>query len=274
MEKEIFDIIHSYQDSNRDIDFNFIMEIIMLACKYYDINYYIQNTEIRNDIHRPQAQYNLTTKEIYFNLDSINKVLFSLNDEFESLKYNKSFRYLYATKILLHEIEHAYQHKKLEEQNDIESEILRAEYYPAYDIMKNNILLRIPKIIYHKALRERYYYFSPSERLAEHGACECIEKVAFTMKDEQSYDIIKHLKYRNILRGYNVGLRNDLSCNPTKTYLEKINPGYDYSIIEDLASGMNQYDRIRFGLEVDKEKLNKTAQEMELVYKKIKNNRI
>lgn len=274
MEKEIFNIINTYQSLGKGIDFDYIMEIIILASKYYDINNYIKNTEIRNDIHRPQAQYNVTTKEIYVNLDFIDKVLLSLNEEFESLKQNKSFLYLYTAKILLHEIEHAYQHKKIEEQNGVESEILRAEYKPAYDIMKNNILLKIPKMLYHTNLRNKYYVFSPSERLAEHSACECIEKVAITMQDEESYDIIQHFKYGNILRGYNIGLRNDLSCAPTKTYLEKINSGYDYTIIEGLSSSMNQYNKIRFGLEADKEELNKIAMEWQLVYKKVRNNRI
>lgn len=272
MEKEILDIINEYQHMDKDIDIDFIMRIITLARKYYNLKHYVENTEIRYDTNMPQAQYNVIAKEIYVNPEFINKVLFSLNDEFKNLKYNKLFRYLYTSKILLHEIEHANQHKKIREQNDIESEILRAEYSVSYDIMQNSTLVKIPKLIYQNKLRKKYYDFSPSERLAEHIACEHIEKIANEIQDETSCNLIQHFKYWNILRGYNVGVINNLSNSPTKTYLEKINPSYDYSIIANLEKDISQYDKIKFGLEADKKELNKTAYKWQLVYNKIKKN--
>lgn len=273
MEQEISSIISKYQTLNKDIDLDFIIEIIILYSDHYDLNDYILNTTIFNNASMPQAQYNITNKEIYMNPISINKILLELDNEFEVLKHSKSFGYLYVIKILLHEIEHAYQQKKLNEQSDLESEILRAEYSHAYDIMRENILLRIPKMLYLNKLKDKYYNYSPSERLAEHIACEKIEKISFTMQDEKSYDVFQHFKYGNILRGYNVGLINYLSDAPTKTYLEKVNPCYAYSIIENLGQNMSQDERMKFGLEVEKEILNKTAQEWQRVYVKIKNNK-
>lgn len=268
MENEIADLVYVYSNGNKDIDFEFVNQIVVIAKKYYCLDDYIKKTIIYNGGFQNLAEYAISKKELCFYFEAMNIELSSLANEFECTSQSILFKYLYSVKVILHEIEHAYQHKKVKELNNIEGEILKAEYCPIYNIMETKTLLQIVKLIKMSNLRKKYYNLSPSERLAEINACETSQKVSLLLEEEMCYDVVDYYRLNKILSGYSV--KSEFSNIPTKTYLEKVNPNYDYSNVVNLSKILSSEELMRYGLESSYDEIKNTESKINVLKNKIK----
>lgn len=269
MEEEIFKIIYKYFNDNREIDANFVFNIIEVAKKYYSLDDYIRKIKVYEANPGSEACYYLNPKKIEVYTKALNATLDNLTDIFPVLYYDPLFKYLYCIKLLIHEVEHANQQKKIKELNNIESEILKAEFEPCYKLKKQNFLAFL-KIISLNQARNKHYTLSPCERLAETSACEFAQNLSLQIGNVLNYEVFEYFKLKNgILRGYNIGLARDLSYTPTKTYLKIINPQYDFSKIEELSYELDLTDKMRLGLEVPMQELNNTAEKEYVLYNRI-----
>jgi len=269
MEEEILNIIYKYFKDNKKIDPDFVFSIIDSLVEYYDLDDYIRKIKVYEANPGTQACYYLNTKKIEVYTKAINASLDKHFDSFPSLYYEHLFKYLYAIKILTHEVEHANQQKKIKDLNDIESEILKAEFAPCYELNKHKFLLFL-KTINLNRIRDKYYALSPGERLAEAAACEFAQKLSMEVGNPLTYEVFEFLRLHNITRGYNTGLIRDLSHTPTKTYLKAINPQYDFSKVEQISSELDTTYRMRLGLEVPMVDLINTVEKRYVLYDKIR----
>ncbi len=268
MHEELKKLVLKYSGDEKDIDDNFINNTITIASNYYALTEYIKNIYNLRKRWTTCASYLLHDKAIITDLYLILESLNYIEDDFIFLKNSKNFKYLYAIQVLLHEVEHANQQKMLYEDNNIESEILNAEFAPSYKVKDALIIKRFFVYKKLKKLRNKFYVFSPSERLANIKSFEVGEKISKILEDEFCHDVMQYYKLKNLLNGYNVGLINYNSNIPTKFYLQQINPNYDFNKIKKMSEQLDSETLIKLGLEASPEELHQISQKnMQLVLK-------
>lgn len=260
MLEELAKLVIEYSHEQKNIDDSFIKKVIIIANKYYLLNDYINDVVVFKKYWNASASYGLDNKFIIANIHSINKSIEKLENEFPCLKKTQLFKYLYCVQILFHEIEHVKQQRIVEKIDDIESEILRAEFMPFYKAKDATIIKRFFEYRKQTKLYHQFYIFSPSERLAQINSFETITEVCGLLDDEISYNLMKYYKFENLLKGYNIGLINYLANIPTKFYLQKTNPNYDYGKVEKMSVGLDPESLIKFGLYSSSEELYKISQ--------------
>jgi len=274
VDDEIIDVLYSYFKNNKDIDSVFINKLANLAIKYYCLDEYIQNVVFDDSTSlsiMPQASFYFETKEIYFYNKSIMNAFNNFSSQLNKTYDSNMFKYLFVLNVLLHEIEHGNQQRKINTVNDIESEILRAEYQTRIEALKKNKLKKMLLAFKLQRIAQEYYMFAPSERFAENFSCQKVQAIAKKIGDEISYHIMEYIRLDNILRGYNIELTSNSSNAPTKTYLKKINPNFNYSNIENLSYNIKKEDMIKLGLETPRDELNKISKKRLVLSKRIMN---
>lgn len=249
--------------TKRVIDESFIAEIIEIVINALGLNDYVKSYKINN---KPwdgskrikTAKYNYSTKRIVFNLQTT----------LEFYKYNsKNLRidsweivaiiYDCVMQALLHELEHAYQVKKMKQKDkDLESTILVCTNIPVllYDQYEELIEKGMTEQeIYDltdnaNQISKIYYTYSPIERLAEyysHKTMATIIKELRMLPNISYYECLNLCQ--SLLRGYS------LNITPTKYYFEMLGISELWPKINREGLNLDIESRASLGLSISEE---------------------
>lgn len=264
MEEHIAQLIYDYIKHKKNIDF-FINDTIKMIIEYLHLEEYIK--DIKPLIHKTAlARYNIATKTLYINYQKI--FVYSQNImkiDFPNSNPSLSSKYIILTQILMHEIKHVLQHKQTIEQKSAESIILHEDLnvvnYIISEVEAGNIsiLKGFYKVFERKKIYNKLYEYSPSERLAEIDSAKTAFTIAEKLRDEATSILMLLKYYESHLSGYNVGIEQSKSNEPTKFYLDSINGNPRWEEIVALSKNLSQIHRIRLGLKANPNELQKIA---------------
>lgn len=289
MELEILKLIYDYSANGKLADIKFVDKLIEIVVSKKSLNNYVRNVQFtnkldKNDYEVVAATYNPQNMEILVDYESIqinieNKSYY--DPLFHTLE-QAMFRNLTITQTILHELEHAYQMKQVDNKSDdsIEAKLVNASFVLEY-AMKNPRFLTallngeiptkdfISYIIQHKKLYKQYYHFNPAERLAQVKSFKTIINSIEPIKNyiPNLYEFQQASLIEEMLRGYQDSW-NQGSC-PTQVYLlgtGQINVWSEldfYSqnpiqLMKNVSDKYNLANRLALGLPVSYEEYNKT----------------
>ena len=290
MENKIMDLIIHYSIQNKEFDEDFVRELVGIVKKERELEGYIDATEIieekapkivdeagvipeeRKDEHN-LAGYHPFTRDIkvYINdlLQYVREMVSIFKISFPEVQDSYLIN-IFATQMLLHELEHAYQAKKIQERKSDESILLKAshpnitifnEYIKkGYSVEEVRALLR-NTIDTYNAL----YHIELGERLANIDSYRTIYSMLGRTKEltPDFYSFIRFTTYSKLLDGYDE--KNGI-LSPTVTFLEakkefsalKSLSWYSENFDESVFLLQKKYklvDRLRLGLPVSVEEL-------------------
>jgi len=273
MYNEIIDILNHYIKNNKDIDCSFVNDIVDIAIKNYNLEEYITHVAFSNQnlsLGYPEASFYISDKKLCFFLEPTKEEIRDIIKEFPIVNKNKSFKFLFALNVLFHEIEHARQQLKINQNSDLESIILNAEYEPQFKLQHQRCFCNLFKAIKLQSLIDKHYWLSPSERMAEISGCNISKEIAIKMDDVISKDVLEYFEFTNLLRGYCSSSSSGIINAPTKFYLKKVNPKYDYSKITLMSKEIdNDITLMRLGLEVSKEGIKEVENKRKVLLRRI-----
>ncbi len=250
VDREIYDLILRYFNFGKTVDDDYYRELLRIVVKGESLESYIK--EIKFDEEVPGGFYTYSERQISIDIRSSSIFanrearLFRFFDEEKRLA-----KLLICAHLLLHEVEHAKQFKLLDSSTDsVEYEILKAsnlehELVSREDYSEDNELLESMLGMW-QSRYYKYYTFCPEERMADIGSYKrCYElsknmgSIALRVSDYLLYSL-----YLSYLKGY------DEISNPTKFYLSRINPKFDYAIIESSLGDVSVGERFYYGIDV------------------------
>ncbi len=240
MELEILRLIYDYSVHGKFIDANLIEQIISTIVSQRDLAQYVRNVEFIHGVDIEDdmityASYNPFTMMIKINCDALRS---SLDDKscydhlFDGVE-QPMFKNFLITQYVLHELEHAYQNRQSQDQEDhsLETTLINAS-------MKLEKMMRDPKILnaiqtdpnfahdmkdyalYTKQLYQRYYVINPAERLAQIRSFRTIVTALEPIKKHvpRLYEFENASLLEELLQGYEESY--DLGICPTQVYLQ------------------------------------------------------
>lgn len=231
MESEILALIYDYSVKGKLVDLKFIDKLIKIVVLRRDLNNYIRNVQFINELTKsPQevtlGSYNPFTMTISIDYESI-KIAMECERFYYSLFTTSEqvwFRNLFITKVILHELEHAFQNKQVANELDdsIETKLVRA--CSVLEWLKKrmkivNLIDEDPLAEYDK-LYNQYYHVNPSERLAEINSLKTIVNSLGQIKKRipELYKAECVSLLNEMLREYLEDRNKCISC-PTQVYL-------------------------------------------------------
>lgn len=279
MKEELLDLLYDYSSKGKLADKEYIEKFIAIVKKYKSLGNYLIGP-----YYLPYSTQNIDTLATYS--FSIRKIQIFYKKIEETIKSDKFCDFMIPEKekvfyknvklsqILLHELEHVNQAKIIEENDNLESRILRltgvgksSEIVAiilkkmGYNDNKIESVLDDKKSIYHK-----YYEFAPHERLAEIKSHEQLTSITSEIGDlvpnvnklEEIYAI------KSMLKGYRI---DNFLISPTVLYLIKQGEigalkrfeWYGRNDYETLCKSKQLYDledRVRLGLPIDQKEYN------------------
>jgi len=267
-------LCNNTKNNTKTLDIRFIDEILDIAIDGKKLNDYVKSYEVNvSELKDNIAEYNGETKKITVYeksmcerllVDLVNTTTcYDVNDFEKELLINS-----FIAQVLLHEVEHANQKRIIENENGLESSILKLcefEISPKTEILfekggydslleKLHIAARLFK---YKVLYNELYDYAPHERLAEiKSNQEIVDSLSFIDRNNIVMRKREIRKLKSVLSGY------DDTFSPTITYLskqanEKLKQFDWYSDSEEETIKLskekyNLKDRMKFGLPIDK----------------------
>lgn len=239
MELEILKLVYDYSINGKLVDSKYIDKIIETVVVKQSLNDYVQNFRFTNDLEKDEngivcATYSPINKEIVLDYESVQLIIENrsyydyLFSDFEQVMY----RNLSITQFILHELEHAYQNKQLDEKQDnsIEKKLINACFMLEY-AMKNQKFIsaiisgEIPiqdfmlYVLQNRELYKQYYKFNPVERLAQTNSFQTIISSIEPIKEyiPNLYELENASLVEEGLKGYQESWEHG-TC-PTEVYL-------------------------------------------------------
>lgn len=175
-------LLNMYIKNNGLNDKKFILECVDVIYSLNDLNGYLKHLRFINMPKNTNAAYSIKKRTIKFNNQYLNK--------------NKNKKHALEKKIsilgtTLHEISHAFQMKKIEQDNDMEAKLLRADF----DLKRSNFNNKLVNLFFDRMYDKLYLCF-PSERLAIYNSSETLINILNLLK-YQDPDIDKYInKYK------------------------------------------------------------------------------
>ena len=266
MEERLAQLIYDYSKHKSKVDKEFINKFLEIIKSDLQLEEYILKSRITHN-RKYLAAYNFMGRSLNTNINLIYKNSdYLVKTEYPNLNLSRMDKYIVFMQVLLHEVEHAKQKRQIDENHcDIESLILREEYKPLNEIwakLENNqaTLKDSKKFTENMKLRKQYYYYSPSERLAESKSSKLTSDIALILDAEISSELMLYNYWNILLSGYNVGLIDDLSDEPTRFYLSHINPSYEWEQIQNLSKNLDNDSLVSLGLKVSNNELHSIAE--------------
>ncbi len=267
MEIDILRLVHRYSIKNKLVDEDFIIKIINSIVDKKELKEEIKNIDIEevspmgNEYRINPAAYDYKEKRIIAYLEDINRQIQLIDRKTPFLnKTEKVFaKNLDITRYLLHEIEHASQHKKVDSNHPtLETNLLRMSFKHSQE--EPNLFLQ-------------KYIYAPSERMAEIDAAENIKKIITPLKQSlptlMEYENIFVLKKR--IKGYErkiYGLEAP-TCNFLFAFEELHSfDFYDQNypkMVENISKNYSTTEILRLGLPIDYDTFSHTEKKL---YKK------
>lgn len=205
---EILKIIYEYSKKKKIIDKYAIDKIIEIVADSKNLNDYIKNVSYTTDRGINVGNYNVANKELSIAISSqaIAPLLENLNQSISHFTDYEAFmaKNFYLCQFILHELEHVYQNKVLEQgtNDSIENTIIRTCFIIKHALdnpdLFNNLLNQSPDDLeklninmhdlmfyttYNPYLYSQTYEFNPIERLAEIKSLTTIKTSLETIKD-------------------------------------------------------------------------------------------
>lgn len=275
MEEKLLHLIYDYVSQNKELDENFANQVVEIAVSNLDLNLYVKKVEFiptQTSLKiNYAARYNLYEKIIEINLYKLIKVLLTYQHKYNFTTEEQVFFIFFSvSKVILHEIEHANQYKKIytkDSSNLVERIILMIS---TFHIMINADKRVLEKCLstgitrkelaeYIRRIQAIYganYNYVPPERLAEYYAYKSL----YNISKNASIDIANltiyelHQVCNSMLKGY-----SDTS-SPTKFYLDVSGNLPFWDIINIKSDGLNLEQKLALGLEVPKIEVLKLTQ--------------
>lgn len=284
MELELLKLIYDYSIKNKLVDNAFIADIIAIAIRYKHLYTHIKSFTIephyQSETQLPNntiAAYNSFLKEIIIYTEGIEHYIQ------ESTKYQTNFNKveqlfyinILITKALLHEIEHANQHKILETEQTMEAKILTLSCgYFNETILQTLINQGLSEEFikhYTDIKYQQYndnYLIAPNERLAEIKAYQEILNILHFIRKNTPHliELIQRKQLENMFRGYKK--TPTIIKAPTITYFQKLNirfgtiPSLSWYIEDqnqalNIATSQHQLnERLLYGLPITVDEFN------------------
>ena len=245
-------------DENKDVDSNLIFDIIDTLKNYYELEHWIKHVVVdfrSNTNNQPLGIHDKYTDELTFNIAAIKYKIETLSDIFR-LSVNEKIYFLYCELliIILHEIEHANQHRTFHSNDkDLESLIIQASYCISFTkLEEKGYKLEDIEKQWKKTLSEEFhkenYNISPIERLAEIKSLNITEQVFNIKNDDERISSVRSYIAASLKTIYENGYDRYLS--PTITYIQRFNPFADLEEILDKSKGLSYKERIIYGLQI------------------------
>lgn len=250
LEERLANLVYFYLKNNREIDKEFINQVIMISKEYYGLNDYILKVKNSKQNKNFVVYHDTVHNEIKTNVDYIYEEIQLLDKDFHFLNKSRTFDYIICILILLHGINFAQQRKKINEIG-IESTILKEEDKLKNSIKKLSYFKRMGEIKKLKKLNEECFEYSPSNRLARIYSYETSSNLSLVLEDELTHDILEYQKLYSMLKGYN----NESMNEPAKYYFNNINPENNYKEIRKLSKNLKVEEKIKYGFKLSKETL-------------------
>ncbi len=199
-------LLYDYSLNNKILDSEAIYKIIDFLIKKKELGQYILDVDIKLNKSKIIASYSDFNKKIIIYKNTINILVNSINSEFKlnDIFEKNMYKNLSVLQVIMHEVEHAYQHKTMYTNNNIESFLIRLSNFIECD--KSDIL----------------YELCPRERLAEinsYNELLLIYKI-LEKKDTELYEILRVERLQRLLRGYHYKRK---ILFPTASYFEIAN---------------------------------------------------
>ncbi len=257
----INDVTLEYAKKRKKVDDTYIKKIFDLAVKEFRLNSYCRNVSVKKGNvffdRNSDIYYNKLTKIIYYNLDkvmlSVKKMKNSFNLSYIDVKY---LIFTYVNTILLHELEHAYQQKRISYGRSFEDVLLKSSWVTSLDNPSN---INTNLGLYYK----ENYDLAIEERLAIYYSNELTIRSIDSLDVEFTNlrDIYVYLLFKDLLKGYKKSL------SPTYTYLKVLgNEGAMVSI----PKGLSLEEKFKYGLKITPEEYQKFAKTRDNIRQRIK----
>lgn len=251
LEERLANLVYFYMRKHKEIDFNFINEVIMISKDFYELDDYILKVKNTKRNKNFVVYHDTVHNEIKTNVDYIYEEIQLLDKDFHFLNKSRTFDYIICILILLHAINFANQQKKINEIDDIESTILKEEDILKKSIKKLNYFKRISEIKRIQKLNEECFEYSPSNRLARIYSYNTASNLSLVLNDNLTHDILEYQKLYSMLKGYNIKTMNE----PAKYYFDITNPENNYKTIKKLSKNLKVEEKIKYGFKLSKETL-------------------
>lgn len=281
MELKILRLIYDYSINRKLLDSKFIDKLIEIVVTERSLHEFVNNVRFTNELDKNDysvvcATYNPLNKEIIIDYDSINIILED-KSYYEQLFFDLEqifYRNLIITQIILHELEHAFQNKQLDNKKDdsIEAKLVKASFVLEQVMKHPKFLNAILKgeissqdiymyVMQNRELYKQYYKFNPTERLAEVNSYTTIINTIEPIKKyiPNLLEFEKASMVEESLKGY-----KDIDIQeicPTQVYLcgtrqDKVWSGFDFydqdssKLIKHVCGEYNLAKRLSLGLPV------------------------
>ena len=263
MEDFLARLIFDNVKNNKDIDDKFIERVIEIVIQNWNISNYKGDYKIVR-LDRGMATYNYYRNCLTINYDLLDDISKIYN--FVSLGLLQ--KYQFVLQVLLHELKHCSQFDITSmSYNNLEKLIIYSENSTKIKICKNRTFTN-PDSIKHLNLKQKYYSYSPMERIAEIDSSKVVKNVSKILNDDYTNDIMNFNIFYNNIRGYDY--KDGKLIPPTLYYLSMTKCDKHIKRIIKLGNSEGEKNKLRFGLDVNEDYFLETGKEFESYYKKVK----
>lgn len=241
MEKNILDIIKSYNTFNKPVDDEFIQKIIIILVKKYKLENYVKGVTITR-LPNIGIYYDPRIKKIIVNISELKYIV---NKKIKNYKENSFLKYVFTLESIIHQLEYAYQIKFKDENEFLGSDLLEdAEDF--IDNILNLICENGLKKSVNLLLETGYNYkknikLSPNERIADINTYNLLIQELQDLNDNEVDTILNNEYYLSILRGY------EISEEPSKYYYDSIGIKKDWTEVDEFSKTINDFEKAKLG---------------------------
>ena len=299
--ENILDLLYEYSKRGKNIDEEFMDKVIKIMTKEKDLKNYIKRVRFENlssckmnhDGKNTPMAYDPYTKKILLDShnieifrDKIKEITHNLNfSDFEQVLSSNSI----LTHALLHEIEHANQHKKsmIKDENfenlllgvscHVDNEFFKESKLSQLLILKKGIYLN-PQLYYNLGLQHQlnaqFKTSTPIERMANIQSTQEINNMLVQISKNDCIENVISL-FDSLLAGYQLNgynFNNDIINSPTERYLEEVKKlniaGIDvhfteyFDIVMEKAQSASLEKRLLLGLNISEEEYQKKVMKL------------
>lgn len=269
----ILDLLIEYSKLEKKIDFDYVKKVVDIAIKEKDLEDYIAEVKFHENL---STVYENNCGGLYsMNTAKITISQHMIDEYYRQIKKSSAKRLsaydefltsgAVTTQVILHEVEHANQLKKIYHGNNFESLLLKAAY--SFCLNVNNSSLDIYELEFfdYMELKELYGPKMPHERLADiysmHEIVDMLEPI-YDYIHPQIEKFVKTRLHKFYIKGY-----DNRNLNPTESYLSEyvaLNiPGTDNYFNDEFYDALalekesDLENRLLFGLEITKSEYDK-----------------
>lgn len=262
MKKRLLLLIRDYAKSGREVDENYIVNLLKLLVEFKRLEGYvkIENTKFDSML-SSVAKYYFKEKMVRINPQNLDLEIGEYRKFYE--RYKKCLAYIplvVTSEILLHETEHAGHIRVIgSDRDDIESSIIRTTYNLSEEDV-GKIVMEERNAIYN-----HFNSFAPEERLADSCAYEIIADVLKELNRIELGDLgfleysYKFMALDSLLAPYDeaeamFGQDENGCVSPTISYFNLMDVK-DSNVLNSSSKNLPLKDRFLLGLPVSKDEL-------------------